>query len=172
MFSVLPLKERRGRCKPDSYNSTYWTNCAIRQLSAVSEAQSEASGHKTPLPRLAEMVQNRVEEQKRVEKPGLRQPIAGYMGHVPGAFPLSPRASGFMLLLFPMEYLHVLHCIHAQICHKGMVALGLHGANWRDLCKQDPKLNPGLRTLKSDDISRPQTGALQISKRGHASSML
>jgi len=68
------------------------------------------------------MVQNRVEEQKRVEKPGLRQPIAGYMGHVPG-----------------------------------MVALGLHGANWRDLCKQDPKLNPGPRTLKSDDISRPQT---------------
>ena len=76
-----------------------------------------------------------------------------------------------MLLLFPMECLHVLHCIHAQICHKGMVALGLHGANWRDLCKQDPKLNPGPRTLKSDDISRPQTGALQISKRGHASSV-
>ena len=118
------------------------------------------------------MVQNRVEEQKRVEKPGLRQPIAGYMGHVPGAFPLSPRASGFMLLLFPMECLFVLHCMHAQICHKGMVALGLHGANWRDLCKQDPKLNPGPRTLKSDDISRPQTGALQISKRGHASSIL
>ena len=128
----------------------------------------QASGHRTPRTRLDEMVQNRVEVQKRVEKPGLRQPIAGYMGHVPGAFPSSPCASGFMPLLFPMECLPVLH---AQIYHKGMVALGLHGANWRDLCKQDPKLNPGPRTLKSDDMSRPQTGALQISKRGHASSV-